>query len=179
MWPEHNVGTSQVLSGKESTCQTGDAGSIPGSGRSPGEGNGHLLQYSCREKPQEPRRLAGCSPWGCKELHTSELTQAPSTTCHVCSSAFFLLQHSVVLDLWAEVPLGVQKEVSKDALSVVPGRFHVTLRAVICVLLLADIPLPGTVFGGVLSFSFCFVKAPVSVSSRSPLFSLQPCGLFP
>ena len=33
--------------GKESTCSAGDPGSIPGSGRSPGEGNGNTLQYSC------------------------------------------------------------------------------------------------------------------------------------
>ena len=35
--------------GKESACNAGDLGSIPGSGRSPGEGNGYPLQYSCRE----------------------------------------------------------------------------------------------------------------------------------
>ena len=34
------------LSGKESACQAGDAGSIPGLGRSPGEGNGNPHQYS-------------------------------------------------------------------------------------------------------------------------------------
>ena len=33
--------------GKESACNVGDPGSIPGSGRSPGEGNDSLLQYSC------------------------------------------------------------------------------------------------------------------------------------
>ena len=33
--------------GKESTCSAGDLGSIPGSGRSPGEGNGNPLQYPC------------------------------------------------------------------------------------------------------------------------------------
>ena len=32
--------------GKESTCNVGDLGSIPGLGRCPGEGNGYLLQYS-------------------------------------------------------------------------------------------------------------------------------------
>ena len=32
--------------GKASTCNAGDLGSIPGLGRSPGEGNGHPLQYS-------------------------------------------------------------------------------------------------------------------------------------
>ena len=41
------------LSGKESTCNSGDAGSNPGSGRSPGEGNGNPLQYSCRENPMD------------------------------------------------------------------------------------------------------------------------------
>jgi len=33
--------------GKESTCNAGDTGSIPGLGRSPGEGHGNPLQYSC------------------------------------------------------------------------------------------------------------------------------------
>ena len=35
--------------GKESACNAGDPGSIPGSGSSPGEGNGNPLQYSCLE----------------------------------------------------------------------------------------------------------------------------------
>jgi len=35
--------------GKESACNAGDLGLIPGSGRSPGEGNGYPLQYSCLE----------------------------------------------------------------------------------------------------------------------------------
>ena len=38
---------------KESACNAGDPGSIPGSGRSPGEGNGNLLQYSCLENPMD------------------------------------------------------------------------------------------------------------------------------
>ena len=38
--------------GKESTCNSGDLGSIAGSGRSPGEGNGNLLQYSCHGNPK-------------------------------------------------------------------------------------------------------------------------------
>ena len=39
--------------GKESACNTGDPGSIPGSGRSPGEGNGSPLQHSCLENPMD------------------------------------------------------------------------------------------------------------------------------
>ena len=34
-------------------CNVGDLGSIPGSGRSPGEGNGNPLQYSCLENPMD------------------------------------------------------------------------------------------------------------------------------
>ena len=38
---------------KESACNVGDSGSIPGSERSPGEGNGNPLQYSCLEKSMD------------------------------------------------------------------------------------------------------------------------------
>ena len=39
--------------GKESTCNAGDLGSIPGSGSFPGEGNGNPLEYSCLENPMD------------------------------------------------------------------------------------------------------------------------------
>ena len=42
-----NKGIQGFSSSKESTCNAGDAGSIPGLGRSPGEGNGNWLQYAC------------------------------------------------------------------------------------------------------------------------------------
>ena len=38
---------------KESACNAGDPGLNPGSGRSPGEGNGNPLQYSCLENPMD------------------------------------------------------------------------------------------------------------------------------
>ena len=41
------------LEGKVSTCNAGDPGSNPGSGSSPGEGNGNPLQYSCLENPMD------------------------------------------------------------------------------------------------------------------------------
>ena len=41
------------LDGKESACNAGDPCSVPGSGRSPGEGNGNPFQYPCLEKPME------------------------------------------------------------------------------------------------------------------------------
>ena len=39
--------------GKESACNAGDLGSIPGMGRSPGEVNGYPVQYSCLEDPMD------------------------------------------------------------------------------------------------------------------------------
>ena len=48
-----------------------DLGSIPGLGRSFGEGHGNSLRYSCLENPRQ-RSLAGYSPWGRKELGTTE-----------------------------------------------------------------------------------------------------------
>ena len=44
---------SDGLDGKVSAYNVGELGSIPGSGRSPGEGNGNALQYSCLENPME------------------------------------------------------------------------------------------------------------------------------
>ena len=41
--------------GKESACNVGDPGSVPGSGRSPGAKNGNPLNYSCLENPMDRR----------------------------------------------------------------------------------------------------------------------------
>ena len=70
--------------GEESACNVGDLDSVPGLGRSPGEGNGNPLLYSCLENlvthssvlawripwTEEPGRLY--SPWGHKESDTIE-----------------------------------------------------------------------------------------------------------
>ena len=58
--------------GKESTHNEGDLGSVPGLGRSPGEGHGNPLQYSCLENPHGQRSLVGYSPRGREELDTTE-----------------------------------------------------------------------------------------------------------
>ena len=58
--------------GKVSAWNAGDLGSIPGSGRSPGEGNGNPLQYSCHGKFHGWRNLVGYFPWGCKESDMTE-----------------------------------------------------------------------------------------------------------
>ena len=46
-----------------------DKGSVPGSGRSPGGGNGNLFQYTCLENLPGQRSLAGHSPHGCRVRH--------------------------------------------------------------------------------------------------------------
>ena len=56
---------------KESACNVGDLGSIPGSGRSPGEGNSNSLQYSSGESHGQ-RSLAGYSPCGLKGSDMTE-----------------------------------------------------------------------------------------------------------
>ena len=50
---------SDSSTSKESACYAGDLGSIPGLGRSPGEGHGNQLQYYYLENPHGQRSLAG------------------------------------------------------------------------------------------------------------------------
>ena len=57
---------------KESTCNVGDLGSIPGLGGSPGGEHGDPLQYSCLENPMDQRSLVDYSPWGHKETDMTE-----------------------------------------------------------------------------------------------------------
>ena len=74
---------------RESTCNAGDPESIPGRGRSPGEGNGYPLQYPCLGKPMD--RGAWCAPvhrvaksrMRLKQLHWHQCqTLSPSLSHH-------------------------------------------------------------------------------------------------
>ena len=65
------MGFSGGSDGKESNCNSGDLGSIPGLGRSSGKGNSYSLQYSSLENPMD-RGACGYSPRGHKELDTTE-----------------------------------------------------------------------------------------------------------
>ena len=60
--------------GKEFACNAGDLGSIPGLGRSPGEGNGNPLQDSCREDMVDRGAWLGYNPLDHKESDTAEHT---------------------------------------------------------------------------------------------------------
>ena len=68
---KNKLGFSGGSDREESTCNTGDAGSVPGLGRSLGEGNGNPLQYSCLENPMVRGAWSGLS-WGHKESDTTE-----------------------------------------------------------------------------------------------------------
>ena len=57
--------------GKDSACNAGDLGSIPGSGRYPGEGNGNALQYSGLENPMDGEP-GGLQSMGSQELDTTK-----------------------------------------------------------------------------------------------------------
>ena len=57
---------------KVSAWNAGDLGLIPGSGRSPGEGNGNPLQLLLPGESHGGRSLVGYSPWGHKESDTTE-----------------------------------------------------------------------------------------------------------
>ena len=77
---------------KASAYNAGNPGSIPGSGRSPGEGNGNPLQYSCLEKSHGWRNLVGYSPWGHKESDTTERL-------HLCSLSQWCKSNHLILCL--------------------------------------------------------------------------------
>ena len=81
-----------------------DLGSIPGLGRSPGEGHGDPLQYSCLENPLGQRSLGGFNPRGCKG---SDTTEQLSITQHICCyssislSVYFLVFGGRPADLYS------------------------------------------------------------------------------
>ena len=88
-----HVGLPNGSDSKESTCNAGDLGSIPGLERSPGGGHGNPLQYSCLENPHWQRSLVGYSPWGRKELDMTEWlsTARGSHAVHVNIKIYHLL----------------------------------------------------------------------------------------
>ena len=92
---------------KASACNAGDLGSIPGSGRSPGEGNGNPLPWT--ENPMDGeshgwRSLVGYSPWGRKESVTTErlhsLIPLLVTFLYVISCSCCCTPKEVFRDLW-------------------------------------------------------------------------------
>ena len=80
---------------KESTCNAGDLGLIPGFVRCPRGGLGNPLQY-CLENRHGLRSLAGYSPWGHKELDTTE----QQSTQHLILVSGWWWPHRISLDVF-------------------------------------------------------------------------------
>ena len=72
---ELKLGYPSGSDGKESACNVGDLNSIPGLGRSPGEGHENPFQYSCLENPCGQKSLKDYSPWGRKVSDMTERTK--------------------------------------------------------------------------------------------------------
>ena len=75
---------------KESACSAGDAGSIPGSGRSHGGGCGNALQYSCLENPMDRGVWWATSPW---ELQRVGHNWATKHACYPVGGLFSIFFH--------------------------------------------------------------------------------------
>ena len=78
---------------KESACNVGDLGLIPGLGRSPGEGNGNPLQYSCLENPMDG------GAWGAR-VHGVAKSQTGLNDEH-----FHFLSHKLINSKYFLMPL--------------------------------------------------------------------------
>ena len=84
------IGFPGGLDGKESTCNAGDVGLIPGSGRSPGEGNSNPLQYSCLENSTD-RGAYGLPFMGSQTVDTTERLTHTHTHTHTHT---YILTHT-------------------------------------------------------------------------------------
>ena len=74
---------------KESSCDAGDLGSIPGLGRCPGEGKGYPLQYSGLENSVD-------NPWGHKELNITERLKTMYIFYIIYIYIFFFLSYTLL-----------------------------------------------------------------------------------
>ena len=83
---KNKVGNLEVgFAGEESASNVGNPGLIPGLGRSPEEGNGNSLQYSCLENPME-RGAWQATPWGGKDVWQSHMTEWLSLSSGILNS---------------------------------------------------------------------------------------------
>ena len=83
--------------GKGSACNAGDLGSIPGLGRSPGEGNGYPLQYPCLGNPMYRGAWSAIVHGNHKELDTTE--QPTYTHTHICTCCIQTWQEYVCVHM--------------------------------------------------------------------------------
>ena len=88
---------------KNPPASAGDLGSIPGSGRSPGEGNGNPLQYSCLENPMD-RGAWWATVYG--------VTEEPDMTEHTCTQRYVDRQVLLEKSVYGHHLLEVQPRIS-------------------------------------------------------------------
>ena len=115
-------GFSDSSAGKESICNAGDLGLIPGLERSPRGRHGNPLQYLCLENLHGQRSLVCCSPWGCKESTTSTYSQGfPGVSAVKNLPAMQKVQEMQVQSLGQEDTL---EECMATHSSILAGKFH-------------------------------------------------------
>ena len=85
LWLYNCQGFPGGSEGKASACNAGDPGSIPGSGRSPGEGNGNPLLYPCLENPMD-RGAWWATVHGVTRVRHNRATSR-SYNCHVTTES--------------------------------------------------------------------------------------------
>ena len=78
LWQPHGLSSFD----KETACNAGDLGLIPGSGRSPGEGNGNPLQYSCLENPMDRGAWQSTVHGVARVGHNLAIKPSPWTVAH-------------------------------------------------------------------------------------------------
>ena len=133
-WPP--LGFPGGSAGKESNCNAGDLGFIPGFGRSPGEGKNYPLQYW----PEEFHGLYG--PWGCRESDMTErlslfcLTtdhQPPPPSWPLISSKWFLSSLREILSSGLQASVSFQRKLKLTFLTLCVIFPHLTVQ-VICLI---------------------------------------------
>ena len=112
--------------GKESVCNVGDPGLIPGLGRSPGEGNGDTIQYSCLEHSMDGGAWGrvGYSPWGGKEFDMTEQLTHRDTKSFITTTKLFKSQ---VFTSQCSSALYIYYAVKSEACSPCPHKFPADL----------------------------------------------------
>ena len=102
LWGLMDCRTPQIFNGsisKESACKAGDPGSIPGSGRSPGKGNGNPLLHSCLENPLDRGAWRATQSMGSQKSWTQfNWTQHTKLTNQYLSSIHY--SPTTPLDIW-------------------------------------------------------------------------------
>ena len=112
--------------GKESVCNVGDPGLIPGLERSPGEGNGNPLQYSCLKNSMDRGAwgLVGYSSWGRKESDMTERLTHTHTKSFMTTTKLFKSQ---VFKSQCSSALYIYYAVRREACSPFPHKFPADL----------------------------------------------------